>query len=54
MKDDSTPEEENRQHEIYDNIFIPPPINCSKDDSLYSCNYRKKLSHSQANKKQGE
>lgn len=30
MKDDSAPEEENRQHEAYDNIFIPPPINGSQ------------------------
>ena len=31
MKDDFSPEpEENGQHEAYDNIFIPPPINGSQ------------------------
>ena len=31
MKDDSASEpEENGQHEAYDNIFIPPPMNGSQ------------------------
>lgn len=34
MKDDFSPEpEENGQHEAYDNIFIPPPINGSQKKS---------------------
>lgn len=34
MKDDSASEpEENGQHEAYDNIFIPPPINGSQKKS---------------------